>query len=137
MTYYPDLSCYRYCKTEKDPRVLNIGWLEAGRGFPRGEVPSLVPRRLLTLTEKYPVNAMRGMHWCDFCEERATPFGGLCVQVDDREVDLGSAEIRVGGRDGIWYAAPDMIYHYIVSHRYRPPAEFLEAVLAYDPESDP
>jgi hypothetical protein len=34
---------------------------------------------------------------------------------------VGGAEIRVTGRDGIRYAAPDMIIHYVEAHGYRPP----------------
>jgi len=42
---------------------------------------------------------------------------------------LGSAEIRVVGQDGTVYAAPDLIYHYVVVHDYRPPEEFIQAVM--------
>ena len=44
----------------------------------------------------------------------------------------GSAEIIVPGRDGKAYRAPTLISHYVRSHRYRPPREFVEAVLALD-----
>jgi len=41
---------------------------------------------------------------------------------------VGSAEIRVKGDNGIEYACPDLIYHYIRKHRYLPPQEFLDAM---------
>jgi hypothetical protein len=44
----------------------------------------------------------------------------------------GSFEIIVPGRDGKVYRAPELIQHYVISHRYRPPKEFIEAVLALD-----
>jgi hypothetical protein len=44
----------------------------------------------------------------------------------------GSAEIIVPGRDGKVYRAPTLIGHYVGRHRYRPPREFVEAVLALD-----
>jgi len=42
---------------------------------------------------------------------------------------LGSAEIRVISGQGQLYAAPNLIYHYVVSHNYSPPPEFVLAVL--------
>ena len=42
---------------------------------------------------------------------------------------LGSAEIRVLGGGGKVYAAPNLIYHYVAKHKYRPPEEFIEAVM--------
>ena len=43
---------------------------------------------------------------------------------------LGNAEIRVLGRNGKTYAAPNLIYHYIKDCGYLPPHEFLEAVMS-------
>jgi hypothetical protein len=43
---------------------------------------------------------------------------------------FGSAEIRVPGKGNIVFAAPEMIAHYVIMHEYRPPEEFIEAVLA-------
>ena len=45
----------------------------------------------------------------------------------DEELRLGSAEIRVFGREEGTYAAPDLIYHYVVDHHYLPPEEFIKA----------
>ena len=47
-----------------------------------------------------------------------------------RETFLGSAEIRVQGKEGKVYAAPTLIYHYVAAHDYDPPQEFVEALLA-------
>ena len=47
-----------------------------------------------------------------------------------QENSLGSAEIRVKGKDGKVYAAPTLIYHYVAAHDYDPPKEFVEALLA-------
>ncbi len=43
-------------------------------------------------------------------------------------IELGSAEIRVFGDRGKIYAAPNMIYHYVTSHHYKPPSEFVQAL---------
>jgi len=41
---------------------------------------------------------------------------------------LGSAEIRAFSETKEVYAAPNLIYHYVSVHKYRPPECFLEAV---------
>jgi len=43
-------------------------------------------------------------------------------------MELGFAEIRVFGDRGKIYAAPNMIYHYVTSHHYKPPSEFVQAL---------
>ncbi len=60
---------------------------------------------------------------------------GLVEKYGGGELVLGSAEIRVFGSNGVTYAAPDMIYHYVAEHEYKPPDEFIEAVL-YGPLPD-
>jgi hypothetical protein len=39
--------------------------------------------------------------------------------------------MRVAGESTV-YAAPVLIHHYVVAHDYRPPDEFIAAVLAWD-----
>jgi hypothetical protein len=36
--------------------------------------------------------------------------------------------MRVFGVNGDVFAAPNLIYHYVSDHRYRPPHEFIQAV---------
>jgi len=126
MSYFPDLSPYTYYlkfrrgfRGGHQPKVttLNIGWLERGKPFPTGEPgwPDQVFLENLALFEQYPVNPTKCWHACEFCESFA---GGI-----------SSAEIRVLGSDGIVYAAPSMLGHYIRVHRYKPPEQFIQAVL--------
>ena len=49
---------------------------------------------------------------------------------------LSSTEIRVVGRDKRVYASPALICHYIATHGYQPPREFIEAVMAMDYDPD-
>ncbi len=51
-----------------------------------------------------------------------------CVYVGGREVDVGNGEIRIAGENDRVFAAPRMILHYIVKHRYLPPEAFIEAL---------
>ena len=41
---------------------------------------------------------------------------------------LGNAEIIVFGQRGKIYVAPNMIYHYVTAHHYKPPDEFVQAL---------
>jgi hypothetical protein len=41
---------------------------------------------------------------------------------------LGSAEIRVFSNEGRIYAAPNLLFHYVCEHHYRPPKEFVQAL---------
>jgi hypothetical protein len=58
----------------------------------------------------------------------------ITVERDHQKIDLGNGEIRVIGASAI-YAAPTLIYHYVVAHSYQPPEEFIEAVLTSLPQA--
>jgi len=68
---------------------------------------------------------MRGFHPCPWCEAWVQEdFLG-----DGQARHLGNGEIHVSAGGIYWtYAAPTLIYHYILRHEYRPPDEFLQAV---------
>jgi hypothetical protein len=42
----------------------------------------------------------------------------------------GNGQIRVLSKKGNLYAAPTLVYHCVTQHGYRPPKEFIEAVVA-------
>ena len=123
--YYPDLTPYRYLERTTFPKLLNIGWLGIEAPFPRKKASEEL---LDALFEKFQdrVNQTRGFHRCEFCDR---PSFGVEVSRNRKSTRLGSAEIRVEGKDGITYAAPDLIYHYVIEHDYDPPPEFVEALL--------
>lgn len=133
--YYPDLSPYEYNPLVKDcSSALNVGWLDASEVFTSGFVPAKFLERLADLVEN-PINLTRGSHPCDFCltELRSRSVGevdGRLVIQELRELDaLGGGEIFVRDRGGVCYFAPTLIRHYVERHDYRPPNEFVEAVL--------
>jgi|SRR5580700_3063774 hypothetical protein len=123
MTYFADLSPYSFVKTASTGKALNVGWLSRWHSYPRGNVPEEVLAAIFALCQK-PVNKTRGFHPCEFCSSKTM---GTVVERDGIRQTLGSAEIRVIGPDGLVYAAPDLIYHYMRDHAYLPPKEFLEA----------
>jgi hypothetical protein len=56
--------------------------------------------------------------------------GGITIRMGNEIVELGGAQLCVEGRDGAWLIAPDLILHYVVTHRYLPPEVFIEGVMA-------
>lgn len=140
MAYYPDLSPYSYDALDEQPEgedvsalrgALNVGWLQAGIRYPRGAVPANFVTGLFRLCSQARWGH-RGIHACNL---------GWCpvIQIGHYKVHRrGGCVVRLGSRVVIvrgphhTYAAPDLVYHYVVRHKYRPPAEFIEAVLRSD-----
>jgi hypothetical protein len=128
MTYFKDGTPYRYLAEFEDGSV-NVGWLDAAEPYAQGEVPAEFAERLVQLCRK-PVNLTRGWHFCNLCPKPAEPMPApVTVKSDAGEFPVGHGEIRIEGKNGVRYAAPDMIAHYVLEHRYRPPEEFIEAVV--------
>ena len=122
--YYPDLTPYCYIERERAPNVLNVGWLEIQHPFPRKKASEEL---LDALFERclHLVNRTRGYQECQFCH---VPTFGVEVSRNSERITLGSAEIWVEAKDGKVYAAPNLIYHYVVEHDYDPPKEFVDAL---------
>lgn len=123
MAYYPDLSPYEYSGLE--PSTVNVGWLSKEHKYSQGDVPDAFVKRLLFFCWRL-IHPTLGFHRCPFCHK---PTFGVLVCQGEEELQLGSAEIRVIGKNGIIYAAPNLIYHYVREHHYCPPDEFIQAVL--------
>lgn len=122
--FYEDLTPYGYAYTgEEMPRPLNVGWLDPIRPFETGETTEDFKTRLFKICT-IRARQTRGFHGCPFC-------GLKCEVIEEREgksLHLGSAEIRVTGSDAKVYAAPNLIFHYVVKHQYKPPEQFIHAV---------
>ena len=132
--YFADLTPYSY-HGDPEPESLNVGWLDKAHSYPRGPVPTGFLERLNAICKR-PAKRHRGFHVCEFCD-----FGPEPASLDqatrntryERQKAAGvlrSTEIRVLGRDGKVYASPASICHYVETHGYQPPQEFVEAVMA-------
>lgn len=121
LMYFADMSQYSY-DGEARQSMLNVGWLDAAASYNKGEVSQELIQKLLRLCRK-PVNRTRGWHRCPFCK----PYP-VKVTVDGEEICLGDAEIRVQSENGVAFAAPNLLCHYVRDHEYQPPAEFLDAL---------
>lgn len=138
MTWYADLSEYGDLPGSVPPgyAARNVGWLAPGHDFPIGDAPKDFVDELGALCARYRYAQARGFHDCAFAHENGDlnySLYGLTVTVSGEQIALGSAEIRVAAEDGTILIAPNLILHYVTYHRYLPPREFVEAVLARRP----
>lgn len=124
MAFFPDLSRYVYSAGDAAGLAeLNAGWLLPGHPFPTGK-PSEKHLDLLWSFCKVHVCQTRGFEVCHFCTAGYSPV----YQRGDEYQMLGSAEIRLFHPDGIAFAAPNLIYHYVADHHYAAPEVFLDAL---------
>jgi hypothetical protein len=132
MAYYADLTRYTYFASSvpAEVRALNVGWLDPGEPYVVGDVPPAFLQHLRILVRDEPQMKTRGFENCGF------PHGGkdvgypITAQVEEDAVYLGGSEIRVVAATGEWLISPDLVLHYVTAHSYRPPDEFIEAVMS-------
>ena len=126
MSFFSDLSAYTYKQSGTHDGTVNIGWLDVSEPYTQGSVPSEFVERLWWFCRSRVVQT-RGCHICNLCPRRRV--GPLKVTRGEDVLTLGSAEIRVFGFSKRIYAAPNLLFHYVTEHNYRPPDEFIDAVL--------
>ena len=113
MAFFEDLTPHTYSRVTDEHTVLNVGWLCGSQPFVTGTTTQEFQDTLADLVLRQ-ILLHRGAHGCNLgCSNR--PYG--------------NGQIRVLGQDQIWYSAPILIHHYVVKHEYRPPDEFVSAVL--------
>jgi hypothetical protein len=117
--YVPDLA-----PLDNNPRHLAVGWLDAAHPFPTGDLGEEFLDRLFDLCAN-PIIRTRGFHECPFCPKQGRIRE--CSR-NGRPTWLGSGQIRLR-RYGKTYEGPNLLYHYVLEHKYRPPDAFIEAVL--------
>jgi hypothetical protein len=136
VAYFPDLSAYSYGHGHH-PGVVHVGWLDGVHPFPKGSLDRRLIEKIKLFATK-PVELYRGKHICEVC---AQPKDLIMTFIPNRHKLIdpecqwakwtaprsSNGEIRVVS-DGITYAAPVLIVHYIEEHGYLPPAQFIEAI---------
>src|SRR5262245_47403847 len=128
MAYFEDLSPYEYFPDRGESDILNVGWLSRDHEFARGPVPLAFVDELHRFAKLHVLTA--GKHVCEFC---VPPLD--VISMDQRYEAVweyfrsGNGEIRVAAADGTVYSAPALLLHYVSEHQYRPPQQFIDAVL--------
>lgn len=116
--WYEDLSKCGYFD-DYFPTIA-VGFLENGKPFSKGETSVKILEKIYEFNKTSGMyHRFLGYHLCDFC--------------DYVNVELGATTIWLAYKDKI-YVFPMLITHYIESHSYLPPPEFMEAILNYNHE---
>ena len=117
MTYYPDLGTNSMI--DSGPHVRAVGWLDDAHKFTKAEIPQKLQRKLrqysenwITSTEALAWGLLMGVHECELCDDyRASGNFGVPSQE-------------------LLFVCPEMVFHYVEIHGYRPPEVFLRALEA-------
>lgn len=131
--FYEDLSNYCYYLKTPVATVRNVGWLEKDQPYKTGKVLDGFLLKLSNIilgngSVDAQVNRIRSAHPCALSD-----CGTLEIEVNGRRDTLGAAEIWIPSKDGSdFFAAPSLVYHYVVKHSYLPPEEFVSAVMSFD-----
>ena len=107
--------------------ALAVGWLEGDHAYASGSVSDEFLDALFEACVSKEIRKTRGWHPCTLCGPGA-PYPIVEMRNGNSE-SLGHSEIEVTGPDRVRYAAPQLIYHYVVHHHYQPPIGFVQAVL--------
>lgn len=118
MAYFPDLS--NTCQIAFGNNVKAVGWLAKNHSFITGSVDSDFLQILKRhIAESWTFVASAGLHECEFCNRFASA-GNVIIPTETSV-----------------YIAPEMIAHYIDVHSYKPPNEFIQAVMDCPQQESP
>lgn len=114
LTHFNDLTECNYFGEVSASSLRAVGWLTIDKPFVTGPMDKDVFVKIKELLRDHwqPMVTL-GVHHCDLCQ-----FDSPC----------GSANLFVPNGDLI-FVCPELVVHYIAAHHYRPPDEFIEAVV--------
>jgi hypothetical protein len=117
MAHFPDMSTRT--QIASSPFIRAVGWLSAAEPFATGDARPEFVTKLRTLATEWGASTVAlgwpvacGWHTCELCG-----------------TFRASGNFGVPG-DRVLYVAPEMVAHYVETHRYAPPDAFIDAVLA-------
>jgi len=98
---------------EDDFKIVAVGYLSIDEEFEKGEVPTSFLTKLKVLWREGMTLATAGHHTCEFCN----------IATSSSEKTLIDRENKIK------YIFPEMIFHYITEHKFKPSNEFIEFVI--------
>lgn len=116
MTWYPDLGTITM--VDGGEHVRAVGWLSVKQQFSVGDMPRECLDRLHEFASRWR-HSCRALGWPHF-------LGWHCCELCDGADGIGNFGVPNGD---LLFVAPEMIGHYVEAHRYRPPAEFITALM--------
>jgi hypothetical protein len=116
MSFFPDMG--RKSLVAHGEHVRAVGWLHPTHPYATGSVPGEFLARLKEFIRRPSLSGddfcfpgIGGLHTCEFCG-LAHGGGNLGLPCDE-----------------VLFVFPDMTVHYIEAHAYRPPDEFIAALM--------
>lgn len=110
--------CLKEGKPEliQDYKITAIGWLDSSEFFERGDVSNYFLNKLKLLWEEGGCIMTLGFHECEFCESV-------------EKAKSSKEKILIDNKNKVKYIIPEMIFHYIEVHKFKPSDEFIEFVI--------
>jgi hypothetical protein len=148
MAWYADLEPYPF-RGETTNKLLAVGWLESKYAFPCSRQARAVIDQFAecvwTQGRHFPFGYL-GFHSCSFCGDQSEEnwvreHNGRWSYVGfEQSTDIyngittimGAANIFIPGKTAV-YIAPSLMLHYLDSHDYAPPSEFIDALAQCPP----
>jgi len=129
VTYYADLTVCDYF-SEVPGALVAIGWLDGVHPFTKGASDSAFMSALIQLAiDPWQPAVSPGVHFCELC---APGTARMSVNAMGQKISIGRRNIFVPYRERV-FVAPTSIVHYVLDHKYTPPAIFQRAVLECSP----
>jgi hypothetical protein len=116
MSWFPDLGTVTMIVSGEHVRA--IGWLSHEHPFPVGNVPIEFLGRLQCFASTWG-DSIDALDWPIFC-------GGHDCELCGGSWMSGNFGVPYGD---LLFVAPEMIAHYVQAHHYRPPAQFITALM--------
>jgi len=100
-------------KESQTKKVIAVGYLEKGTPFEKGELSEEFHKRLWAIWNGGYTLTSIGHHTCEFCGHATS----------------SAEKILYDGANKVEYVFPEMIFHYIKVHDFKPQKEFIEFIM--------
>ena len=101
-------------------KIVAIGYLSMDEDFEKGEVSANFLSKLKLLWNEGGSTMSLGFHECEFCIDEGNY---------EERGKSSSEKILIDRENKIKYIFPEMIFHYITEHKFKPANEFIEFVM--------
>ena len=108
-----DLAIFSKNNMIDDYKTVAIGYLDSSEPFKKGEVSQNFLTKLKVLWNEGSVLASAGHHTCSFCNSATS----------------SAEKVLIDKENNIEYIFPEMIFHYIEVHKFKPCNDFIEFVM--------
>ena len=109
-----------YGRPIEEFKFVAIGYLSIDEEFEKGEVSTSFLTKLKVLWDEGGTTGALGHHECEFCIDEGNY---------EKRGMSNEEKVLVDKENKIKYQFPEMIFHYITEHKFKPSNEFIEFVM--------